>query len=49
MSIQQSLGQYAEEQRIPEEWRELTAAQLLNRGLVEDGERAREIAHGGQQ
>lgn len=47
MSVQQQLGAFAEEEQIPAEWRELTAAQLLNRGLVEDGKRAREIAHGG--
>jgi hypothetical protein len=46
---QQRLGEYAEDQEIPEEWRDLNAAQLRNRGYVEDGERAAEIAHGGQQ
>jgi hypothetical protein len=49
MSIQQRLGQYAEEERIPEEWRDLNPAQLVNRGLVEDGERAVEIVYGGDK
>lgn len=47
MSHQQHLTDYAENSQVPAEWQDLTAAQLLNRGLVDDGERAREIAHGG--
>jgi hypothetical protein len=49
MSTQQHLTDFGDGQQVPAEWQDLTAAQLLNRGLVEDGERAREIAHGGQQ